>query len=90
MPATMSSRTSKLTRISCLPSTTRLPLGQDLRDNGGDIGLQRSERLIVPLPSADMFESVVRIREPEIHPCFRSRSSGSANRRRGSIRRPAR
>ena len=27
MPATISSRTSKLTRISCLPSTTRLPFG---------------------------------------------------------------
>ena len=29
MPATISSRISKLTRISCLPSTTRLPFGSN-------------------------------------------------------------
>ena len=39
-PATMSSRTSKLTRISCLPFDDQIPVGQDLRHHGGDVGHQ--------------------------------------------------
>ena len=41
MPATISSRISKLTRTSCLPSITRLPFGSTCVTTRGDVGQQR-------------------------------------------------
>ena len=56
MPATISSRISKLTRSSCLPSTTRLPLGSTCVTTAATLVCTASWRLIEPLPSLDAVE----------------------------------
>ena len=61
IPATISSRISKLTRISCLPSTTRLPFGSTCVTTAATLVCNASWRLTEPLPSLDDVESVVRI-----------------------------
>ena len=53
MPATISSRISKLTRISCLPSTTRLPFGSTWVTTAATLVSNASERFTEPLPSLD-------------------------------------
>ena len=62
MPATISSRTSKLTRISCLPSITRLPFGSTCVTTAARLVSSSSLRSIEPLPSLDPLESAVRMR----------------------------
>ena len=62
MPATISSRTSKLTRISCLPSSTRLPFGSTCVTTAARLVSNSSLRSIEPLPSLDPLESAVRMR----------------------------
>ena len=62
MPATTISRISKLTRISCLPSTTRLPFGSTWVTTAATLVSSASERFTEPLPSLDMLESPVKIR----------------------------
>jgi hypothetical protein len=61
MPATISSRISKLTRISCLPSTTRLPFGSTCVTTAATLVCNASWRLTEPLPSVEAVESAVRI-----------------------------
>ena len=56
MPATISSRISKLTRISCLPSTTRLPFGSTCVTTAATLVCNASWRLTEPLPSLDEVE----------------------------------
>src|SRR6201995_1179769 len=51
MPATISSRISKLTRISCLPSTTRLPFCSTWVTTAAMLVVRLSWRWIEPLPS---------------------------------------
>src|ERR1700730_11196296 len=62
MPATISSRISKLTRISCLPSTTRLPFGSTCVTTAATLVCSASWRLTEPLPSLEAVESAVRMR----------------------------
>src|ERR1700690_3680253 len=62
MPATISSRISKLTRISWRPSTTRLPFGSTWVTTAATLVCKASERLTEPLPSLEEVESAVRIR----------------------------
>src|ERR1700732_5378168 len=66
MPATINSRISKLTRISCLPSTTRLPFGKTCVTTAATLVCSASWRLTEPLPSLDAVESVVSIRPGNI------------------------
>src|SRR5207249_4328958 len=66
MPATISSRTSKLTRISCLPSTTRFPFGKTCVTTAATLVCNASWRLTDPLPSLLAVESVVRMRPGRI------------------------
>src|SRR5712671_380286 len=61
MPATISSRISKLTRISCLPSTTRLPFGSTCVTTAATLVFRFSVRATDPLPSYFEVESVVSI-----------------------------
>ena len=50
-----------MTRSSCLPSTTRLPLGSTCVTTAATLVCTDSWRLIEPLPSLDAVESAVRI-----------------------------
>ena len=62
IPATMSSRTSKLTRISCLPSITRLPFGSTCVTTPATFVLSSSVRSTEPLPLPVVLESAVKMR----------------------------
>ena len=53
MPATISSRISKLTRISCLPSITRLPFGSTCVTTAATLVCSSSLRSTEPLPSLE-------------------------------------
>src|ERR1700694_2243112 len=53
MPATTSSRISKLTRTSCLPSMTRLPFGKTCVTTAATLVKSDSVRVTEPLPSLD-------------------------------------
>ncbi|MNQ70656.1 hypothetical protein D3C85_853000 [compost metagenome] len=52
MPATVSSRTSRLVRTSCRPWMTMLPLGMTAVTTAATVRLTRSERLTLPEPEA--------------------------------------
>ena len=62
MPATINSRTSKLTRTSCLPSITRLPLGSTCVTTPATLVESSSLRSTEPLPSVEPVESAVKMR----------------------------
>ena len=61
-PATISSRISKLTRISWRPSITRLPFGSTWVTTPATLVDSASWRLTEPLPSLEAVESAVKMR----------------------------